>query len=64
MKVVHCRDVGFDCDGVVRAETEREALEKVADHAREAHGLDTVTPEVAERVRSVMREEPAGPTAT
>ena len=25
-KVVRCRDVGFDCDGVVRAETEEEAL--------------------------------------
>ncbi|WP_412062332.1 DUF1059 domain-containing protein [Rubrivirga sp. IMCC45206] len=58
MKVVHCRDVGFDCEGVVRAETEHDALQKVADHAREAHGLDEVTPDVAERVRSVMREEP------
>lgn len=58
MKVVHCRDVGFDCDGVVRAETEAEALQGVADHARDAHGLDEVSPEVVEKVRSVMREEP------
>ena len=25
-KVVNCRDIGFDCDGVVRAETEEEVL--------------------------------------
>jgi predicted small metal-binding protein len=27
-KVVRCRDVGFDCDGIVRAETEEEALKQ------------------------------------
>ena len=58
-KVVHCRDVGFDCDGIVRAETEAEVLQKVAVHAKTAHGLADVTPEVVARVKSVMREEPA-----
>lgn len=57
--VVHCRDVGYDCDGVVRAETEEEALQQVAEHARSAHGLVTVSPDVVQRVRSVMRDEPA-----
>jgi predicted small metal-binding protein len=56
-KVVHCRDVGFDCDGVVRAETEDEALRLVAMHARDKHGVMEVTPEIAEKVRSVMRDE-------
>lgn len=56
-KVVRCRDVGFDCEGVVRAETEEEALAQVALHAKEAHGLDTVSPEVVDKVRSVMRDE-------
>jgi predicted small metal-binding protein len=36
--VVHCRDIGFDCDGVVRAETEEELLQQVAAHAKSAHG--------------------------
>jgi predicted small metal-binding protein len=56
-KVVHCRDVGFDCEAVVRAETEEEALRQVAEHARAQHGLTEVTPEVAEKVKSVMRDE-------
>ncbi len=56
-KVVRCRDVGFDCDGVVKAETEEEVLAQVAAHAKDVHNLETVTPEVVEKVRLVMYEE-------
>lgn len=56
-KVVRCRDVGFDCDGVVRAETEEEVLAQVAAHAKAVHNIETVPPEVVEKVREVMREE-------
>ena len=56
-KVVRCRDVGFDCNGVVRAETEQEVLTQVAAHAKEVHGIDSVPPDVVQKVREVMREE-------
>ncbi|MBC8492956.1 MAG: DUF1059 domain-containing protein [Chloroflexi bacterium] len=56
-KVVHCRDVGFDCDGVVRAETEEEALKKVAEHAKTVHGLKEISEEVVEKVRTLIRDE-------
>jgi predicted small metal-binding protein len=55
-KVVRCRDVGFDCDGVVRAETEEEVLQQVAAHAKTVHNLETVSPEVVAKVQQVMRE--------
>lgn len=55
--VVHCRDVGFDCDGVVKAQTETELLQQVANHAKSAHGLEEVTAEVVKKVKSVIREE-------
>ena len=58
-KVVRCRDVGFDCDDVVRAETEEEAMAQVAAHAKDVHGIETVTPDIAEKVQSVMYEEEA-----
>jgi predicted small metal-binding protein len=58
-KVVNCRDVGFDCEGVVTAETEDEALQKVAQHAADVHGLTEVTPDVVEKVKSVMHDAPA-----
>lgn len=57
--IVHCRDVGYDCDGVVQAETQEELLQQVAAHAQSVHGLQEVTPEVVEKVKSVIREEKA-----
>lgn len=60
--VIRCRDVGFDCDGVIRAETEEEALQQAAEHAKEVHGLEDVTPDVVEKVKAAMREEPTGTT--
>jgi predicted small metal-binding protein len=56
-KVVRCRDVGFECEGVIRAETEEEALKMVAEHAQAVHDMQEVTPEVVEKVRSLMRDE-------
>src|SRR5262245_25160138 len=56
-KVLECRDVGFDCDGVVKAETEQEVLAKAAEHAKTVHNITTIPPEVLEKVRSVIREE-------
>ena len=41
-KVVRCRDVGFDCNAVVRAESEEAALQIVADHAKSVHALEKV----------------------
>ena len=56
-KVVNCGDVGFECEGVIRDETEEEALKLVAEHAKEVHGMQEVTPDVVEKVRAVMRDE-------
>ncbi|SOC52191.1 DUF1059 domain-containing protein [Ornithinimicrobium cerasi] len=39
MKELRCRDVGFDCEGVVTGQTEDDVLRQAAAHAREAHGL-------------------------
>jgi predicted small metal-binding protein len=55
-KVIVCRDLGFDCDGVVKAETEAEAFQQVAAHAQTVHNVE-VTDEIVEQVRQVMRDE-------
>jgi predicted small metal-binding protein len=56
-KVIHCKDVGFDCDGVIRANTEEEALQQAAQHASEVHGVTDISPEIVEKIKSVMLEE-------
>lgn len=55
-KVLHCRDAGFDCDHVVRAESEEDLLRQVAEHARTVHDVE-VTPELVEQVKDLIREE-------
>ena len=56
MKVVRCHDVGFDCEGVVRAESEEEVLRQVAEHARTVHNVE-VTPEMAKQVKGLIQDE-------
>lgn len=53
---VHCRDVGFDCDGIVKAETEEDLLQQIAKHAQSVHGLEMVPDEIIAKVKSVIRE--------
>ena len=56
-KVLRCRDVGFDCDGVIRAETEEEILQKAAEHAQAVHSMKEIPAEVVEKVRAAIRDE-------
>ena len=56
MKVVHCCDLGFDCDGVVRADDEKTLLKQVAEHAATVHKIE-VTPEMVEQVKAVIKIE-------
>lgn len=56
-KVLRCRDVGFDCDAVVRADTEDEILQQAAAHATRDHGLEEVTDDVVKKVLASIRTE-------
>ncbi len=55
-KEMHCSDVGMDCDFVAKAESEEELMKKVVEHAREAHGITEITPELAQKVTEVIRD--------
>ena len=55
-KKVHCKDLGFDCAGVVTGETEEEVLEKVATHAKEVHNLTEISDDLVAKVRSMIKE--------
>lgn len=55
--VLKCRDLGFDCDAVVKAETDEMLIQTVADHAREEHDMDPVPVEIVDRIHQVQYEE-------
>ena len=58
MKTLHCRDAGFDCNGVIRANTEEEVMKQAAQHALEVHAV-SVTPELAAQIKTLIKDEVA-----
>ena len=56
MKTLHCRDAGFDCEGVIQAATEEEILNQAAAHAQAAHNVE-VTPELVEQIKTLIKDE-------
>lgn len=56
-KVLYCHDLGFDCEGVIRADSEAEILKQAAEHAKTVHNLQEITEDVITKLRSVIRTE-------
>ena len=56
MKTIYCRDAGFDCDAVIRAETAQEALNEATIHLKEVHGV-TPSPEISDDLALLITEE-------
>jgi len=57
MKVLRCRDVGPDCDFVARGATVEEIMQQAGVHAKAVHGMTTIPPELAEKVKAAIRDE-------
>jgi len=56
MKQFRCGDVVLGCEWVTRNEDEDKLLEEIQSHAREAHGMDEVPPEVEDQIHKVITE--------
>lgn len=57
MKTLSCREAGFDCDYVVKGETEEEIFKNGAQHAIKDHGMkeEDITPEFKEKLRGLIK---------
>lgn len=55
-KELHCGEIMDGCPAVIRGESEEEVLQKGAQHAREAHGVEEMDDETVRAVRSKIRE--------
>jgi predicted small metal-binding protein len=63
MKELRCRDVGPDCDAVVRAESEEEILAQVVQHAKSVHDMTDEQirdPAFQDHVRNQIHEQSEG----
>jgi predicted small metal-binding protein len=41
MYILICRETGFDCDFIIKGETEEELLKNGANHAIQQHGMNS-----------------------
>ena len=55
-KRIACNDVVPGCTFIATAATEEELLQKVVAHASHDHGVTDVTPELAAKVKSAIRD--------
>ena len=55
-KSIKCLDVGVACDFEAQAPTEEELMKKVHEHARTAHGMKEIPPELVAKVKKAIRD--------
>jgi predicted small metal-binding protein len=56
-KVLNCADVNPGCNFEIRGETEHDVLRKAADHAKSAHNMESIPPDVFAKVKGAIRDE-------
>jgi predicted small metal-binding protein len=56
MKQFKCGDVVLGCEWVTRNEDDTELFAEIKSHARNAHGMDEVPPEVVDQIHGVITE--------
>jgi predicted small metal-binding protein len=57
VKTLNCREAGFECDYVVKGETDEEVLRNGGDHAMKVHGMkaEDITPEMKQKLKGLIR---------
>lgn len=57
VKSISCREAGFDCDYVVKGETEEEVMKNGAEHVQKVHGIkeEDMTTEMKQKIRGLIR---------
>jgi len=57
-KELRCADAGMaGCNFVAEGANEDEIMRKAAEHAKTAHGLSTIPPDVATKAKAAIRDK-------
>jgi predicted small metal-binding protein len=51
-----CRDIGFDCDAVIQADSDDEVITHAATHARQVHGMDHIDTDTEQAMRTQIHD--------
>jgi len=53
---LNCRDVGFDCEAVVRADSDEEVMAQVVTHARAVHGVEHIDTDTEQKMLTQIHD--------
>jgi predicted small metal-binding protein len=56
-KELHCGDLMPGCKTVIQGKDEAEVMQKGAEHAKTAHGMSTIPPDLAKKVQAAIRDK-------
>jgi predicted small metal-binding protein len=56
-KVLRCKEVGVDCDFEAKGNSVEDIMRQAQKHAKEKHGMDTIPPELLEKVQKAIHDE-------
>lgn len=56
-KVLKCGDINPGCNFEIKADSEHDVLRKAAEHAKTAHHMENIPPEVLLKVKAAIHDE-------
>lgn len=56
-KTLACKDVGVNCDFVIKGKDEADILQQAAAHAQGCHNDIQITPEIQQKLRAAIKED-------
>lgn len=56
-KVLKCGDINPGCNFEIKADSEHDVLRKAAEHAKTAHHMENIPPEVLSKVKGAIHDE-------
>jgi predicted small metal-binding protein len=57
MKQLKCGDVMPGCQTVIEGKDEAEVMRKGAEHAKSAHGMSQISPDVGKKVQAAIKDK-------
>jgi predicted small metal-binding protein len=56
-KILNCGDVSPGCDFEIRGESEHDVLRQAAEHAKTAHSMESMPPDILSKLKSAIHDE-------
>lgn len=57
MKQLKCGDLMPGCSAVIEGKDEAEVMSKGAEHAKKAHGIASIPPEMSQKVKGAIKDK-------